>query len=151
MSVLCTIITTVPLKIRWTNWALLLAYTSYMYDHLLFLPSKYAVFPLSISAIVYVRKPWRDIFTYYLSLTEALEGHFYLLLITYYLLLITYHLLVITYYLLLITYYLLLITYHIKERSGSLVECLTRDRGAAGLSLTGVTTLCPWARTLILA
>ena len=24
--------------------------------------------------------------------------------------------------------------------------CLTRDRGAAGLSLTGVTTLCPWAR-----
>ena len=44
-----------------------------------------------------VRKPWRDIFTYYL------------LLITYYLLLITYHLLLITYYLLLITYYLLLI------------------------------------------
>ena len=31
--------------------------------------------------------------------TEALEGHFYLLLITYYLLLITYHLLLITYYL----------------------------------------------------
>ena len=45
--------------------------------------------------------------------TEALEGHFYLLLITYYLLLITYHLLLITYYLSLITYYLLLITYHI--------------------------------------
>ena len=41
--------------------------------------------------------------------TEALEGHFYLLVITYYLLLITYHLLLITYYLLLITYYLLLI------------------------------------------
>ena len=41
--------------------------------------------------------------------TEALEGHFYLLLITYYLLLITYHLLLITYYLSLITYYLLLI------------------------------------------
>ena len=45
--------------------------------------------------------------------TEALEGHFYLLLISYYLLLITYHLLLITYHLLLITYYLLLITYHI--------------------------------------
>ena len=28
-------------------------------------------------------------------------------------------------------------------RSGSVVECLTRDRGVAGLSLTGVTTLCP--------
>ena len=41
--------------------------------------------------------------------TEALEGHFDLLLITYYLLLITYYLLLITYYLLLITYYLLLI------------------------------------------
>ena len=26
------------------------------------------------------------------------------------------------------------------------VECLTRDRGAAGLSLAGVTVLCPWAR-----
>ena len=29
------------------------------------------------------------------------------------------------------------------ERSGSVVECLTRDRGAAGFSLTGVTALCP--------
>ena len=28
---------------------------------------------------------------------------------------------------------------------GSLVECLTRDRGAADWSLTGVTVLCPWA------
>ena len=28
----------------------------------------------------------------------------------------------------------------------ALVECLTRDREAAGLSLTGVTALCPWAR-----
>ena len=37
------------------------------------------------------------------------------------------------------------------ERSGSVVECLTRDRRAAGSSLTGVTALCPWARTLILA
>ena len=27
------------------------------------------------------------------------------------------------------------------ERSGSVVECLTRDRGAAGLSLTGTTAL----------
>ena len=32
------------------------------------------------------------------------------------------------------------------ERSGSVVECLTRDRGAAGSGLTGVTALCPWAR-----
>ena len=32
------------------------------------------------------------------------------------------------------------------ERSGSIVECLTRDRGAAGSSLTGVTPLCPWAK-----
>ena len=31
------------------------------------------------------------------------------------------------------------------ERSGSVVECLTWDRGAAGSSLTGVTALCPWA------
>ena len=29
------------------------------------------------------------------------------------------------------------------ERSGSVVECLTRDLGAAGWSLTGVTVLCP--------
>ena len=29
------------------------------------------------------------------------------------------------------------------ERSGSVVECLTRDRRAAGSSLTGVTALCP--------
>ena len=34
----------------------------------------------------------------------------------------------------------------IRERSGSVVECLTRDRRAAGSSLTGVTALCPWAR-----
>ena len=44
--------------------------------------------------------------------TEALEGHFYLLVITYYLQLITYHLFT-TYYLLLITYYLSLITYYL--------------------------------------
>ena len=30
-----------------------------------------------------------------------------------------------------------------RERSSSVVECLTRDRGAAGSSLTGVTALCP--------
>ena len=29
------------------------------------------------------------------------------------------------------------------ERSGSVVECLTRDRGGTGWSLTGVTVLCP--------
>ena len=32
------------------------------------------------------------------------------------------------------------------ERSGSVVERLTWDRGAAGSSLIGVTALCPWAR-----
>ena len=33
---------------------------------------------------------------------------------------------------------------HILSRIGSTeVECLTRDRGAAGSSLTGVTALCP--------
>ena len=30
-----------------------------------------------------------------------------------------------------------------RERSGSVVECLTRDRRAAGSSLAGVTALCP--------
>ena len=29
------------------------------------------------------------------------------------------------------------------ERSGSVVECLTRDRGAAGSSLTDIIALCP--------
>ena len=29
---------------------------------------------------------------------------------------------------------------------GSVVECLTRGRGAADSSLTDVTALCPWAR-----
>ena len=38
-----------------------------------------------------------------------------------------------------------------KRLSGSVVECLTRGRRAAGSSLTGVTALCPWAKTLILA
>ena len=31
----------------------------------------------------------------------------------------------------------------LRERSGSVVECLTRDRRAAGSSLTGVNALCP--------
>ena len=31
------------------------------------------------------------------------------------------------------------------ERSGSVVECLTRNWRAAGSSLTGITVLCPWA------
>ena len=30
-----------------------------------------------------------------------------------------------------------------RERSGSVVECLTRKRGAVGSSLTGVTAFCP--------
>ena len=34
----------------------------------------------------------------------------------------------------------------IRECSGSVVECLTRDQGFAGSSLTGVTALCPLAR-----
>ena len=46
---------------------------------------------LKYITIAIVRKPWRDIFTYYLSLIT-----YYLLPITYYLLLITYYLLVIT-------------------------------------------------------
>ena len=35
---------------------------------------------------------------------------------------------------------------HGGERSGSVVECLTRDRGVEGLSLIGFTASCPWAR-----
>ena len=33
------------------------------------------------------------------------------------------------------------------ERSGSVVECLTRDRRAAGSSLTGVTALWSFSKT----
>ena len=33
------------------------------------------------------------------------------------------------------------------ERSGSVVECLTQDRGAAGSSLTGVTALWSLSKT----
>ena len=35
----------------------------------------------------------------------------------------------------------------IRERSGSVVECLTRDRRAAGSSLTGVTALWSLSKT----
>ena len=34
-----------------------------------------------------------------------------------------------------------------RERSGSVVECLTRDREAAGSSLTGVTALWSLSKT----
>ena len=34
-----------------------------------------------------------------------------------------------------------------KERSGSVVECLTQDREAAGSSLTGVTALWSLSKT----
>ena len=34
-----------------------------------------------------------------------------------------------------------------RERSGSVVECLTRDRRAAGLSITGVTALWSLSKT----
>ena len=66
-----------------------------------------------ICLYLFLRKPWRDIFTYYLSL------------ITYYLLLITYNLLLITYYLSLITYYLLLIIS--PGRVAQSVTCLATD------------------------
>ena len=36
---------------------------------------------------------------------------------------------------------------HLRERSGSVVECLTRDRGAAGSSLIGVTALWSLSKT----
>ena len=32
---------------------------------------------------------------------------------------------------------------HRREHSGSGVECLTRDQRAVGVSLTGITVLCP--------
>ena len=34
-------------------------------------------------------------------------------------------------------------TIHDRERSGSVVECLTQDREAVCSSLTGITALCP--------
>ena len=33
-----------------------------------------------------------------------------------------------------------------RERSGTVVECLSRDQGVAGLSITSVTALCPLAK-----
>ena len=39
-------------------------------------------------------------------------------------------------------------TLFFREHSGSVVECLTRDRGVAGSSLTGITALCPWERNI---
>ena len=36
---------------------------------------------------------------------------------------------------------------YVRERSGSVVECLTRDRGAAGSSFTGVTVLWSLSKT----
>ena len=41
---------------------------------------------------------------------------------------------------------LFMLIFYLWERSCSVVECLTRDRGAASSSRTGVTTLFPWAR-----
>ena len=35
------------------------------------------------------------------------------------------------------------VTRYILKRGSAVAECLTRDRGAAGLSLTGVTAFCP--------
>ena len=43
--------------------------------------------------------------------------------------------------------YLHLITFYNRERSGSVVECFTRDRGVAGSSLTNVTALWSLSKT----
>ena len=46
--------------------------------------------------------------------------------------------------------HLLIHVYHVsmgRERSGSVVECLTRDRRVAGSSLTGVTALWSLSKT----
>ena len=40
-----------------------------------------------------------------------------------------------------------LYTNRVMKPSGSVVECLTRDRGAAGSSLTGVTALWSLSKT----
>ena len=42
---------------------------------------------------------------------------------------------------------LLLVTVMNRERSGKVVECLTRDRRAAGSNLTGVTALWSLSKT----
>ena len=39
------------------------------------------------------------------------------------------------------------VTGECRERSGSVVECLARDRGAAGSSLAGVTALWSLSKT----
>ena len=36
------------------------------------------------------------------------------------------------------------------EQDGSVVECLTRDKGLVGTSFTAGTVLCPWAWHFIL-
>ena len=71
----------------------------------------YYEYSRGINKKCFVRKPWRDIFTYYLSV------------ITYYLLPITYYLSLITYYLSLITYYLLLIISYINPCNGEKLHC----------------------------
>ena len=43
-----------------------------------------------------------------------------------------------------------LTTSNCEERGGSVVECLTQDRGVAGSSLTGGTALCSRARHFII-
>ena len=45
------------------------------------------------------------------------------------------------------TQFILNVRLVIWERSGSVVECLTRDRRAAGSSLTGVTVLWSLSKT----
>ena len=42
-------------------------------------------------------------------------------------------------------------TFNIRERSDAVVECITRDLGAAGSSLTGVTACALELDILILA
>ena len=44
-------------------------------------------------------------------------------------------------------YALMILSSGFRERSGSVVECLTRDRGAVGSSLTGVTALWTLSKT----
>ena len=47
----------------------------------------------------------------------------------------------------LLSYQLVVLTLEIREHSSSVVECLTRDRRAAGSSLTGVTALWSLSKT----
>ena len=41
---------------------------------------------------------------------------------------------------------IIMYTVHLLGLIQVVVECLTRDRGAGGSCLTGVTAMCPWAR-----